>query len=348
MGECRVVAIGDWDADGTVAAALVKYAQRVLKSYPVKGECSFESMPAGPRSIDSVLKEVECPTVLMILDIPFTPNVKSAIEEFRGRCGDSRIIYIDHHRSTIVSSVELEDNYRVEVITGVTPTSILLYNILRSLGLTLTPRLKEFSKAIGILEHSSRYIDENVSKKMVDLAASISKTLNVEHDPQLWQRFVDWLASPLPFDEFKFKPKSIKAEAKVEVKDLSQMIADERDKELKELSRELAMSAQNLGYIKLVDARKKWRKRGATALASKIYGILRSPVALLVSTSEGYTLLIVRANRGLAQRIVDYLDVQGAIVDKGGHGNIAMARLRDDISIEKLKSLLRRAVVSAM
>ena len=348
MSDCKVVVIGDWDADGTVAAALIKYSQKVLKSYPVRGDCEFHSLPAGPRSIDSVLEEIDCPTVLVILDIPYTPTVKSAIESFRSRCNESRIIYIDHHRSTIVSTDELEDKYKIEVITGVTPTSILLYNILRSQSLTLTPRLKEFSKAIGILEHSSRYLEEEVSRKMVDLAAGISKTLNVEHDPELWQRFVDWLASPLPFGEFKFRPKTFKSDSKVEVKDLSQIIADERDRELKEVSRELAMAAQNLGYIKFIDARKKWRKRGATALASKIYGILHSPVALLVSTSEGHSLLIIRAGRGLAQRIVDYLDVQGVIVDKGGHGNIAMARIRDDVPLDKLKSLLRRAVVSAM
>ncbi|MCE4613957.1 MAG: phosphoesterase [Desulfurococcales archaeon] len=348
MSECKVIAIGDWDADGTVAAALIKYSQKVLKSYPVKGDCELQSLPAGPRSIDNVLEDLECPTVLVILDIPYTSTVKSALESFRSQCSESRIIYVDHHRSTIVSTDELEDKYKVEVITGVTPTSILLYNILRSLRLTLTPRLREFSKAIGILEHSSRYLEEEVSRKMVDLAASISKTLNVEHDPELWQRFVDWLASPLPFDEFKFKPKTIKSNTKVEVKDLSQIIADERDRELKEVSRELAMTAQSLGYIKFIDARKKWRKRGATALASKIYGILHSPVALLVSTSEGYSLLIIRAGRGLAQRVIDYLDVQGVIVDKGGHGNIAMARIKEEVTLEKLKSLLRRAVVSAI
>ncbi|MEB3825453.1 MAG: phosphoesterase [Desulfurococcales archaeon] len=348
MSECNVIAIGDWDADGTVAVALVKYSQVVLNSYPVKGKCGFTSLPAGPRSLDSVIEDLECPDVLLILDIPYTDSVGKALESFRSRCDSTRIIYVDHHRSTISSASKIEDTYKTEVITGVTPTSVLLYNILRSLGLTVTPRLKEFTKAVGILEHSSRYVENSVSRKMVDLAASISKALNAEHDPLLWQRFVDWLASPLPFDEFKFKPKSPGYQSKMAVTEFSQKIADERDKELKEASRELAMSAQNLGYIKFIDARNKWRKRGATALASKIYSVVKAPVALLVSTAEGQPLLIIRAGRGMAQRIIDYLDVQGVIEDKGGHGNIAMARLREDVSIEKLKALLRRAVVSSI
>ncbi|MCE4617349.1 MAG: phosphoesterase [Desulfurococcales archaeon] len=344
---CKVLVYGDWDADGTVATAILRYTQEILKAYPVKVECKVEAHPSGPRSLRGKIESMEeCPTVLALLDIPYGPPVDEALQVFRQKCPNTRLIIVDHHRSTIRNTQEIENKYSAEVISGAAPTSVLLYNLVRSLGYRVTPRLEEFTKAVGILEYAGRRTSmENVSSKMVDLAASISKALTAERDTELWNKFVDWLSSPLPFGEFKFKPRTVSVERKVEVIEASKKIADERDKELKDAAIDLAMSAKNLGFIKLVDARKKWKKRGATALASRIYSIVKTPVALLVTSSGGGTLLIVRASRGMAQRIIDYLDAQGLIEDKGGHGNLAMAKLRDDVTIEKLEFILRRATI---
>ena len=330
-----VAVVADWDADGATSAALIYYAQYYRKLYPLRGRHEVYLEPSGPRgfpeAVGGFVSNYGCPEALVVLDIPLTEKVYETLKGLLETCGSTRLVYIDHHFSTLYTAKRL---YRLtdEVFLGHRPTAVLTFQLLRSLGVRhVTPRLTAFMKAVGVLERSGRVMSD-AEARVVKLAASISKASTVLRDRELWRKLVRWLASPLPQD----------APIDLATVDRVVRIAEESDRQIAERAKDLAFSARRVGYIKFVDARGKWRGRGASALASKLYKVLRQPVALLVQRDDGAQLLIIRTRGRGAYRIATGLMKQGFAENIGGHSGLAVVKLREGLSDRELVEALRR------
>lgn len=327
-----VIVIADWDADGVVSAAMILYSQSYLGIYPLKGKKGVELRPATPRTLSEALElkpEYMCPECVVFLDIPFTKYNYSVLRNFREKCKDVKMVYVDHHLSTIYHSQMLEKIID-EVIVGRSATVILIYQLLKSLGVKLTIRLDNFARAVNYMERGIKAPPE--LSNMVKLASAISKALKAEHNPTLWERLIKWMASPLPFTTPPPLDKAIEK---------ARQLAIEADKAIKDIAMDLAMSAQRVGYLRFVDARK-ISNVSATALASKIRHILRQPVALL-ARRENFDVLVIKATRGLVAKIADVVYSSGIAEDIGGHASLAVLKLRKNIDINTLIEILRRA-----
>ena len=330
-----VLVIADWDADGATSAAMIYYAQYYRKVYPLRGRHDVRLAPAGPRSFpDTLAQHLEtygCPDAIAVLDIPLTERVYASLRNALSQCKGLRLVYIDHHFSTLYMSKKLYE-LSEEIYLGHKPTAILTYHLLRSLGVQrLTPRLQAFMNAVGVLERSRKPLTD-AEARIVKLAASISKASTVLRDAELWRKLVRWLASPLPQD----------LPIDREMVERVIRVAEESDKEIMDKARELAFSARRIGYIKLVDARGKWSGRGASALASKLYKVLRQPVALLVERDDGALLLIIRSRGRGAYRVATGLMREGLAENIGGHGGLAVVKLRSSVDMGQLEEKLRR------
>ena len=331
MTQDYVLVIGDWDADGVVSAAIIYYLQEKQGKYPVAERLPVELMPSGPRGLKEKLSNIEKPPrVLVILDIPYIRGLDEELKKFKEKHG-STIVYVDHHLSTIYNSKKLGKIVN-DLIVGYSPTVILTYNIAKSLNVKLTPRLEAFVKAVGLMEKGAR-IPQRL-KGMIKLASSLSKALTVTRDPELWRKFVYWLASPLAIPQPVINK---------EVIDKAVRISEKTDREVKEVAVELAVSARTIGYIKFVDARKKWKQRGSTALASKLYHILKQPVAVLVEGPGNTYLLIVKAKHGGANRVAEVFVDRGVAIDVGGHASLSIIRIKPGIPLESILKILREA-----
>ena len=343
-----VVVTADWDADGVVSAAQIYYAQAHLGKFPLRARnVRVQALPSGPRSILDRVERFECGEYLVILDIPFTENVREALRIYKSRCPNASILYFDHHEATINNLRLLEDEFGVKGFVGKTPTSIIVMNTLRQLGINLMPRLRNFAEAIYYLESPGKRrfppgLQPSVPQRVIEMAASISKTLNKNKDEEVWLKFVKWLSNVTPIDDdvIKLEGKSIFESA------ISK--GEEADREMEKAAVDLAMQARQLGFIKFVDARGKWSKPGSSALASAIFKILRSPVAVLISRDDGARLLIIRSGRGEASRIMKVLLERGIVEDIGGHENIAVGRLGEEVTLRKLEEALVRASFDAL
>ncbi len=345
--DCKVAVVADWDADGVVAAALLLYSQYHRGKFPLNERTKPCLIPAGPRSIRKIAENGLCWKNTVILDIPYTSEVEETIKHLR-ECG-SKIYYFDHHSSTIDAMRKLEDEYGVFIVVGKSPTAVILQTFLEGLSVKLTPRLREFVKAIAVLEGGRKPRKEEIPAGIVNLAASISKTLNQLRDEEAWQKYVKWVANPLPFEDVKISVRTQQSGEKApsSLVKIGMEISRESDTRIKEMAMRLAMSAQNLGFIKFVDARGKWTGRGASALASNIFKIVNMPVALLVEKEDGGRLLIIRSGRGEAEKIIRRLYDAGVVEDMGGHKNIAVAKVGDEITERMLEKALRRASYEA-
>ncbi len=337
--EEKVLIIGDWDADGVVSSAIVFYVQEKLGVYPTQGKRKVRTEPAGPRSIAELSKKLErCWDCVVVLDIPYTESVETFLKEYRALGCTGRILYFDHHPSTIENATNIERRFAAETFLGKNATSMILYRFLEGIGIRLPEKLKRYAMAVAVLE-GKRYRSRKVfvDERMVRLVASISKTLNKVRDPDLWRAYVKWLANPLPTEPPKIRIRN-EVQSSIEV-------SKEVDAEAKRIAMELAMSSERLGYIRFVDARGKWRRRGATALASHIFRIVGEPVALLVDKDEGTYLLIIRSSRGLAMALAKKLESLGLLEDVGGHENITVSRIVSNFDINRLKEALRRGAL---
>ncbi len=327
-----VIVIADWDADGVVSAAMILYAQQYQGKYPLKGKRSVALRPATPRTLAQALRwepSYECPEVIMFLDIPYVKHNYKIILDVKRRCGRTRIVYIDHHLSTIHNAHSLEKLVD-EVIVGYSSTALLVYNLLRAIGVRLTPRLENFARAINYMERSIKVPPELES--MVKLASSISKAMKVEKNEELWERLVKWMASPLPFTTPPPLDRAI---------DKAQKLAERADELLKHLSLELAMSAEKYGHLRLVNAQCiDLRGASTTALTSRIYKILRKPVILFTERDER-KFLVIKAGRGLAAKIASMLMRYGIVEDVGGHASIAVLRIKGDVDFDVIRNVVK-------
>ncbi|MFP3264849.1 MAG: phosphoesterase [Acidilobus sp.] len=343
----KVLVVGDWDADGIIASAEIVYASEVARAFPVKGiRCSPELRPASPRTLGEALKG-GCWDYLILLDIPFTQEVEAALDQLVGEGCRPKLYYFDHHKITIEKSAYIEEKFSAIAFVGLSPTSVLVKVFLESQGVKLTPRLRDLVSSAAILEgggwlsRSSR----DATEGMVKLAASMSKAINQSKDPEMWRKYVRWAASVVPFDLSLIAPASESEYESLVSKGLE--VSERSDKEVKEAAMSLAMTAKTVGFVKFVDARDKWRRSGASALASAIYKMTKSAVALWTSREDGVELLIIRSGHGEAMRIAEELHRLGVLEDVGGHDNIASGRVRKGLREKELEDALRRASLGA-
>ncbi|MCE4611332.1 MAG: phosphoesterase [Desulfurococcales archaeon] len=328
----EVMVVGDWDADGVVASALVYYAQRNAHKFPFRGEANVNIAPSGPRGIGKRLSG-GCWDYLVVLDIPVTEEVIEALSAYRARCKNSTIIYVDHHDSTRGSSKKLEA-LGVLVVAGREPTSMLVKRMLENMGVKLHPRLQGFVDAVGVLEGARG----GVERSQVDVVAGISKAMNRARDEEVWRRYVLWVSEVLPQPQPPPIPGAGVGGEEVE----------ESDKEIRNAAMELAMSASTIGMVVFVDARRKWKRPGASALAAQIQRIVKRPVALLIEREDGARVLVIRSSKGEAKALMEELNSMGIVEDVGGHENVATGRLAEETTVKRLVEALHRASIAVI
>ena len=125
-----MLVVGDWDADGIIASAEILFAQETARAFPVKGaKCTPELRPSSPRNIGDVLKD-PCWDYLVILDIPFTPEVEQALDSVVSNGCRPKIYYFDHHKVTIEKSPYIESKYSAVAFVGISPTSVLVLSLI--------------------------------------------------------------------------------------------------------------------------------------------------------------------------------------------------------------------------
>ena len=333
MEEKRVLVLGDWDADGVVAVALLAYSQEHAKRYPLEGSAVLEKIPVDPDKIKYILSQIKGGyEAVFFLDIPYSEVLGNITKLLKAHFGTSRAVFIDHHIASVQKASELKNVFDEVIVDYKKPTSTLLYEEIVRHGVSVHAKLREFVEVIKYMDAGKR-IPERLMK-LFELAKMISKALTAVRNEELWLKTINWLAdptpSPMPLNESTWR--TVKK------------IIEERDMEVTEIAMGLAVTAVKVGDLRFVDARHAWKKRGATALASKLSLILKAPVAMLASTNRGYALLIIKAPGGRAYRVAKYLLAEGIALDIAGHPNLAIVRVPKDIDKKNLVGTLYQAL----
>ncbi len=326
------VVIGDWDADGAVSAGILVYLQE-SGVFPVKGGVQeIHLYPASAHEAWRVLQSFSgCPRFYALLDIPLTRRLLEALSRVRSSCRDTLIVYIDHHVSTLEELRALKSVADVVVVGKDKPTAMHLVELSAKLGKKLPSKLVKFAEAIRFIELGLK--PPETLKNIVKIAAGISRALKLERSRSFWEKMVRWFANPLPMPLSK---------SDLEVLERVEREARSRDTELEDAALTLAVSAERVGCFRFIDARRKWKRRGVTSLATRLSRKLRAPVALL-STLGDRDILVIRTRSGAAKLIGDELVASGQAVDVGGHSNIAIVLLRDGYDLRKIKEILLKA-----
>jgi len=334
--EGRVLVLGDWDADGVVAAALLIYAQRYSKKYPVEGEAEVDKIPIDPNRLKYLLSAISGKhDVVIVLDVPFSDVLASVVKLLKAHFEVSRVIFVDHHIASIQRVNEISSVFDEVIVDFKKPTSLLLYEELSKRGIRVHERLGKFVEVVKYMDAGRKVPDRLM--KLFEIAKIFSKALTAMRSEELWSKIVDWLANPeplpMPLDEATWRK--------------AKEIIEQRDREVSEVARDLAVTAVKVGDLRFIDARGYWKKRGATALASRLSSILKAPVAVLVDTNRGFPLLIVKAPAGRAYRVAKYLLAEGVAQDIAGHPNLAIVRVPESIDKNKLIETLYTALYYA-
>ncbi|MGC9181399.1 phosphoesterase [Thermogladius sp. KZ2Tp1] len=329
----RVLVAGDWDADGIVSAALLVYTQEKLSLYPLKSVSIVDRVPVDPDRLRYMLNSISAPYDLVVfLDLPYVPYTGNVLKMMKQHFGVGKIMYVDHHLSTLQHEEELRQIVDVLLVDHRQPTVGLLMDELSKNGIRVHKRLESFAMAVRYMDAGKRVPPEYM--KIFEITKTISKALTAVRDDELWVKIVNWLADPTPL------PMPLDEQVMARVKE----VIDKRDSELREVAMSLAIEAVKVGDLRFVDARKKWKKRGATALASKLASILRAPVALLVDTNKNHSLLVIKASRGRAYRMAKYLVGEGVAYDIAGHPNLAIVRVEKEIDKKTVLDALQQAL----
>ncbi|MFZ8823448.1 MAG: phosphoesterase [Desulfurococcales archaeon] len=326
----RVAIFGDWDADGIIASAVITNSQKYGNVYPIRGEALVDLEPAEPYRLSLRFTEISCYDAIVVVDIPIIDPMLEKIKGYKERCKYTKIIYIDHH---ISSHEYIEILYEVvdEPLIGYVPASRIALDRVVAIGYNPNERLKSFVEAVDLMDRGAR-----VPKEMSSLfkaVSSISKALTHRRDPSLWRRAVEWISSPTLLQH------PLIGESMCEI----MRIAEEAERRIKDEANMLAISSQKLGIFKYIDARNRWRERGASALASAIYRRLRAPVILCVRSRDGdHILLIVKYPRK-AYKVVRILSEEGIAISIGGHASLGIAKIRAEDLGNALEVLKRRS-----
>ncbi|MEM1627722.1 MAG: phosphoesterase [Desulfurococcaceae archaeon] len=329
----KVFVTGDWDADGVIATALIVYGQEKMGKYPFEANAIVTKVPLDPDRTKYFLSDFSGGyDVVVFLDIPYNEILGNIMKMLKEHFGVSKIVFIDHHITSLQRIDEVKTHADEVLVDYKKPTSMLVYEELVKRGITVHQRLRSFVEVVKYMDMGKRVPKEYM--KLFEITKMFSKVLTAIRDVELWVKIVDWLASPTPL------PVPLDDAVWNRVK----KVIEERDKEVAEKAMELAIGAVRIGDFRFVDARNAWKKRGVTALASKLSTILKAPVALLAGTNRDYSLLILKASYGRAYRIAKYLVGEGVALDIAGHPNLAIVRLPKDINRQELIEHLYKAV----
>ncbi|MGB9826931.1 MAG: phosphoesterase [Thermosphaera sp.] len=333
---CRILAAGDWDADGIVATALITYAQEKLGKYPLECQGVVDKTPVDPDRVKYFLSSLSGNYDLVVfLDLPFNDTIRNICRMLREHFGVKKIMYVDHHITSVQRIKEIEAIADTVLVDYRSPTSTLVYRELVNKGISIHQRLKSFVEVVEYMDTGRRVPSNYI--KLFELTKMFSKALTVERDENLWVKIIDWLASPAPLP----MPLDEKLWEKVKIS------IEQRDKEISDKAVELAVAAVKIGDLRFIDARNAWKKRGVTALASRVSSILKSPVALLANTNRDYSLLVLKASNGRAYRIAKFLVGEGVALDIAGHPNLAIVRVPRNINKDELIQYLYKGVYYA-
>ncbi len=325
------VVVGDWDADGAVSTAIVLYLQS-SQVFPLEERVETHVFPSSGREVLGLFRRFHgCPRYVALLDLPYTPEVQQVLERLRRECSETRVVYVDHHLTSLENLGFLREHTSFVRVGRSKPTSLHLVDIARERGKSLPSKLKAYAEAVGYIELGRRPPPE--AAKVVELMASISRALKLEHSREFWEKMVRWMANPLPIPLSR-SDQEILERVKEE--------AQRRDEELEEAATSLAIGAEKVGCFRFIDARRKWKRRGVTSLATRISRNVRAPVALLAKLGED-TILVIRTRNNAAKLIGDELVEKGLAVDVGGHGNLAVVKLRRDHDLQRVKQILLRS-----
>lgn len=329
----RVFIGGDWDADGLVSTALLVYSQEKLNAYPLQMPAIVDKKPVDPERLRFIFGDLNGVYDLVVfLDLPYTSNVPKILSMLKKHFGVKRIMYVDHHISTIINKDKLENVVDDLIVDKKNPTTAIVYNMLVEKGIHVHSRLNKFVELVKYMDSGRRIPDHLI--KLFELVKLISKALTIKRDIDLWSKIVDWLASPTPL------PLPLEESVLKDVKS----IVEERDKLISEIATDLAVSAIRIGDFRFIDARNKWRYRGASALASKLSSILKSSIILWIDTSKEYSLLVIKAYKGRAYKVAKNLLDQGVALDIAGHPNLAIVKIPKNIDANELREKIHKAV----
>lgn len=329
----RIFVAGDWDADGVVATALLIYSQEILRKYPFEANAVIDKAPLDPDRIKYLLTDFKGGyDAVIFLDIPYNEVLGNVMKMLKEHFGVKTLMFFDHHITSVQKEPEIRSIADYVVLDYRVPTASLVYEELKKRGISVHQRLRSFVEVVEHMDSGRRVPDQYL--KLFEITKMFSKALTAIRDATLWSKIAEWLATPTPLP----MPLDDALWAKVK------QIIEERDKEVKEVAMEIALSSIKIGDFRFVDARKKWRKRGVTALASKLSTILKAPVILLAGTNRRHYLLVIKASRGRAYRIAKSLVGEGIACDIAGHPNLAIVRIPDTIDMKELMSALHNAV----
>lgn len=328
LNQDYIAVIADWDADGAVSAAIVTYAQ-VHDGFPLDGKRTIVYYPTGAREVSHFTKRYEgCAGAYVILDIPLTSELEGVMNTLIKECRDSKLVYVDHHPITFEKIGNMMDKFLIIGINMRKPTSYQLVEILEKRGIKIPQKLKLYAEAVKVIELGKRPSEDLA--KIVELVASISRALKLEHRPEFWEKMVRWMSNPLPIPLSKDD---------LEILERVKREVAEKDKEIEKAAIDLAITAEKVGIFKFIDARKKWKRRGVTSLATRISRNLRAPVALLATLGNS-SILVIKTRNNSAMIIGNSMVEEGLAIDVGGHGMIAVVKLKNDFDLKKLKEIL--------
>jgi single-stranded DNA-specific DHH superfamily exonuclease len=324
----NVAIIADWDADGAVSAAVLVYSQKYEGVYPVKKSLDIDLYPSEPYGAFKRLDTLYCYESLVFLDIPVIKISIDQILIYRDRCKDTKIIYIDHHLST---HRELDKLMKIvdEALVGYVPTSKIAYDRILMAGARTNQRLEKFVSTIYYMDQGLK-VPEDL-RRIMRLLADVSKYMAYKKDEETWIKIVNWMA-----------PRIVHSYLDHNVLTKIRGYVEKIDQEMKSFANEIAVSAQRIGVFRFIDARKKWRRKGASSLASVLYRIFRAPVAVIVSDPhEPDKALLIIKYPGKAYKIARYIEERGLLISIGGHPSLAIIRF-DLEKLGEIKDLLNK------
>jgi hypothetical protein len=325
------VVIADKDADGAISAAIITFLQN-KKVFPVKQKVVLHILPVSPHGIEKFLTSFTgCPVYYAFLDLPYTDEIGLVLERIRRECPGTKIFYIDHHFSSIENIAIIRKYVDFYRISESKPTSMHLSDIASEKGVRLSEKLRLYARAIGYIELGKK--PPSSMAKVVEMVASIARALKLEKSSDFWQKIVRWMSSSLPIPLSKSDMEVLDRVAEESVK---------KDKELEDAVTDLSISAQKLGCFRFIDARKKWKRKGVSSLATRLARKMRSPVALL-AILKNQEILVIRTRNDAAKIIASELYDNGLVEDIAGHSNLSIVRLKKNYDFKKLKEILIRS-----
>lgn len=325
----RVIVVADWDIDGAVSAAQIVYSQEIVGRYPLSGRRNVYLIPSTSRSLMQVIEEISGLNAshLVMLDIAYNRYTESFLERIKRL--HVYTIYIDHHISSYIRSSTVEKLVD-EFIVGSTPTAYLVFQLINSLGIAPTTRIRAFVEAASAIE--GRRLD-NVNSKLIQLVTSIARTLSHSRSREQWEKLVRWLSSPLPLTSAQFTI------------DVSRFVEPPQEEEVHAFASELALRAERIFNIRLIDARRERIVYRPSALASALYRVFRNPVAILLTNKDGKNYVVIKSRDLTAYRLALELYKGGLATDVMGHQTLTYCLLKENVDVSSVKNLIRSAIL---